>query len=126
MNDYKGITTIAYADDSVSFSDEPIKMTEIHPPIDTGIRIHKEKSGVIKRNGKWKEALKFLGLKFDGKIFQAATRKGAKIIFNKTIGKLLKMEQTRLEQGLKLDSVQDVLRFLEENENKSSASKGTS
>ena len=112
----KSMVTLAYADDSITASDEPVKMTGVHPPVGTGIVIHTEKSGVIKRNGHWKGALKFLGLKFDGKVLQAATRKGSKLIFSKRIGQLIKLDTVRLEQGLKLESTKDILEFLESNQ----------
>lgn len=47
----------------------------------TGVEIHPEKSGWVKRNGEWLKPLKFLGLTYDGKtdVLRASTRKGATI-----------------------------------------------
>lgn len=93
-------------------------MTDVHnrEPENTGIEINWSKSGIVKRNGIWKGPLKFLGLKFDGAVFQADTRKGSKLIFKQEIGKLLNLEQIRIEQGLKLDTMDSVIKFIEEHE----------
>jgi len=89
---------------------------ENQAPEGTGIVIHPEKSGLIKRNGIWKGALKFLGLKFDGAVFGSSTRKGSNLLFKQEIGKMMALEQIRIEQGLKLDSMDSVIKFIEEHE----------
>jgi hypothetical protein len=62
---------LGYADDSIG--DREIKS------IGMGIDIHPEKSGWVKKDGKWLKPLKFLGLVFDGRTnsFQAETRNGS-------------------------------------------------
>lgn len=72
----QGHSIVAYADDSVTFSEKEIKLTA---PEDTGIKINEEKSGYVKYNGTWLKPLKFLGLSFDGEILKANTRKGSEL-----------------------------------------------
>jgi len=99
---------VAYADDSVSFSDQPIL---IDPPHDTGIIINEEKSSYVVVNGEWVKPLKFLGLQYDGIMFQANTRKGSDL-------KLDDKAKTLMEiyAGLKRDdyfySIEDALAYI--------------
>jgi len=86
---------VAYADDSVSFSNQPI---EIEPPSDTGIEINADKSGYVKWEGKWLKPLKFLGLEFDGTRFRAQTRKGSNLEMDEDIQLLLKLDSILPEE----------------------------
>lgn len=128
MNRNKDVVTVAYADDSITFSKVPLKMTDTQnqAPEDTGIVIHPDKSQMVKRNGIWKGAIKFLGLKFDGLVLQANTRKGSKLMFEQKIKDLLKLEETRLTQGLKIESRDDIIKYLDKDESTSSTSAGSS
>jgi hypothetical protein len=83
---------VAYADDSISFSDQEI---EIEPPQDTGIVINQSKSGYVKWNNEWLKPLKFLGLEFDGKEIKANTRKGSKLEITEDIKLLSKLYDKR-------------------------------
>jgi len=62
-NERLGARCIAYADDSVSFSESKI---DIEVPKFTGIIINEEKSGYVKYEGTWMKPLKFLGFEWDG------------------------------------------------------------
>jgi hypothetical protein len=86
----QGHEIVAYADDSVGFSDRPIV---VEPPEDTGIEIHKEKSGYVKFRNEWIKPLRFLGLEFDGKKFSANTRQGSKLVLTDKIKLLMEMFQ---------------------------------
>lgn len=86
---------VAYADDSVSFSNQPI---EISPPSDTGIEINADKSDYVKWEGKWLKPLKFLGLEFDGTRFRAQTRKGSNLEMDEDIQLLLKLDSILPEE----------------------------
>jgi len=66
--------SVSYADDPVFFGDQEFKIYD-YP--NEGITIHPEKSGWVKKNGKWLKPLKFLGLEFDGKVLRARTRNGS-------------------------------------------------
>jgi hypothetical protein len=79
---------VAYADDSVVFSDHPIRTKA---PADTGIVIHKDKTGYVKHAGNWVKPLKFLGLEFDGKQFSAHTRKGSRLVLEDRMKLLLEL-----------------------------------
>jgi hypothetical protein len=98
--------------------------------LDTGIIINEEKSHMVKRNGHFKSNLDFVGLRFDGKELKANTRKGSKLLFNNQVKDFLKLEKTRLEQGVSLEDLPSVLKLLERNSSKYtsslSLSKGTS
>jgi hypothetical protein len=48
-----------------------------------GIEYNWEKSGWVKKDGKWLKPLKFLGLSYDGEIWKAETRKGSHLIYDK-------------------------------------------
>jgi len=121
----KGHTCLAYADDSVTFSNIKIEKigAKTHPlvrytpetewswpkPVYSGIVINEKKSGLVKENGKWKGVLKFLGLKFNGKTFQAQTRKGSELKFSKWMRELINLDFLRIEQGLKLGELPKVI-----------------
>lgn len=84
----EGHEIVAYADDSVVFSDHPIRTKA---PADTGIVIHKDKTGYVKHAGNWVKPLKFLGLEFDGKQFSAHTRKGSRLVLEDRMKLLLEL-----------------------------------
>jgi hypothetical protein len=65
-----------YADDTLAWSEDEFVCT---PNKESGIVIHEEKSGWVKKHGKWLKPLKFLGLTFDGENLQASTRNGANL-----------------------------------------------
>lgn len=72
---------IAYADDSISFSDFEI---DVKPLRESKITINEEKSKYVKKAGVWLHPpLKFVGLVYDGNKyeFRADTRKGSKLVF---------------------------------------------
>lgn len=75
-------TAVMYADDGIIF-DEP-NLTSNTLKI-SGITIHPEKSGYVKRNGVWEKQLKFCGMKYDGNTDQlwSETRKGKSISISK-------------------------------------------
>jgi hypothetical protein len=77
---------VAYADDSISSSDSEI----IAPATNSSIIINEKKSKLVKKDGIWLGTLKFLGLTYNGKEFQAETRKGAKLLLTQEIKDLIK------------------------------------
>lgn len=101
---------IAYADDSVSFSDKEIN---ISIPEDTGIIINEEKSGYVKYAGKWLKPLKFLGLEYDGKIFRAKTRKGSTLAVTART-KLMIETIEEVKEDQQFESIQEAIDFLYE------------
>lgn len=103
-------TVVAYADDSVSFSDHPIRPTV---PANSGIAINMDKSGYVKFEGKWLRPLRFLGLEFDGKSFYSNTRKGKKAKIEKTIKSFLEIDNAMRDKSFdKIGSAEDVLEYL--------------
>jgi len=89
---------IAYVDDAFFYSNAPFK---IHDDPENGIVIHPEKSGWVKRAGKWEKPLKFLGLEFNGKIFSAKTRKGSRLIYAKNVASAIRQIDIILEGLIK-------------------------
>jgi hypothetical protein len=77
---------IAYADDSIGYSDKYFTCTV---PTGTGIEINKKKSGWIRYRNKTIKPLKFLGLCYDGKNLWADTRKGSKLKITGAIWEML-------------------------------------
>lgn len=79
----KDITKM-YADDGVKASSEdnwkPFKSNDEFWE-ETGIKVHPDKSGWVKKDGKWLKPLKFLGLEYHGDTdtLLASTRKGSRI-----------------------------------------------
>lgn len=74
---------VAYADDFIVYGQTA---SECEVPITDrmracNIRINEEKSGWVKKNGKWLKPLQFLGMTYDGKVFRASTRKGSTVEF---------------------------------------------
>jgi len=100
---------VAYADDSVSFSNQEIN---IAIPENTGIVINESKSGYVKYDGEWKKPLKFLGLEYDGKYFKANTRKGSQLRMTDK-QKLLMEVQDKLVQDMKFTNIEEAIQFLE-------------
>jgi len=91
--------TVQYADDGLIASDTP---TELN--LDTytnrwGIEEAKEKSGYVKKDGKWLKPLKFLGMEYDGvkNTFRASTRKGATLEFTSKEDFFLQLEKELLK-----------------------------
>jgi len=105
----EGHNIVAYADDSVTFSDKPIKL---ECPSDTGCIINQEKSGYVKYNKIWIKPLIFLGLKFDGEKFSANTRKGSKLELSDKMKFLLEM-LNEISNKRGLYSWDDVLKYVE-------------
>jgi len=103
-------TCVAYADDSVSFSNQPINLSA---PEDTGITINPEKSGYVKYAGKWLKPLKFLGLEFDGRIFRAHTRKGSFLPLGDEQKQLIEMFDM-IQRDQTFSTAEEVLDYLEE------------
>jgi hypothetical protein len=89
---------IAYVDDAFFYSNAPFK---IYDQPENGIVIHPEKSGWVKRAGKWEKPLKFLGLEFDGKKFSAKTRKGSRLIYAKNVASAIRQIDIILESLIK-------------------------
>jgi hypothetical protein len=75
--------TILYADDGLMFTPKFGPQPKLHEACCEwgGITINEEKSGWVKRNGKWLKPLKFLGIEYDGKTFRASTRNGSDLIW---------------------------------------------
>jgi hypothetical protein len=85
--DRPGINTVMYADDGLYYGD--LGNTPLITPntgiVSANIRFNLEKSGWIKKDGKWLKPLKFLGIVYDGsqdKLY-ADTRKGSSLLFDK-------------------------------------------
>jgi hypothetical protein len=114
---------VAYADDSVSFSEEEIMLKA---PEDTGIIINEEKSGYVKFNGEWIKPLKFLGLEFDGKILRANTRKGSTLSIGNWTKVLLNIDSyiSKLGSASELYTVEDVLKWIEDRQDQLTDEKG--
>lgn len=78
--DLKGGTYIGFADDGIVGGNSPDldKQLEAKLTPESGVEINHEKSGWVKRNGRWERPLKFLGAKFLGnlQIFKSNTRSG--------------------------------------------------
>lgn len=102
------IHCVAYADDSVSFSNHPI---ELSPPDDTGIKINPDKSGYVKYEGKWLKPLKFLGLEYDGNIFRAHTRKGSKLALGPRERHLMEVV-SQLQEDQMFYNIEEALEWL--------------
>jgi len=95
----------------------------------TGIEVSTDKSYMVKRNGHWKHELKFVGLKFNGKELRGNTRKGSNLLFNQEVKDFLRLEQTRLEQGVSIEDIPSVLKLIKEQDTNQSSidlKKGTS
>lgn len=71
--------TILYADDGLMFTPKSGPQPELHKACCewAGIIPNTEKSGWVKRHGKWIKPLKFLGIEYNGKEFRASTRNGS-------------------------------------------------
>jgi len=91
----RGISTVMYADDGNYYGD--IGDTPLITPnsgmVSANIHFNLEKSGWVKRDGKWLKPLKFLGLTYDGikNELRASTRKGSTLLYDKhglVLGKL--------------------------------------
>jgi hypothetical protein len=67
----------------------------------------------------------FLGLRLDKKVLSANTRKGSKLVFNSKVAEFLKLEETRLEQGIELNKVQQVLEFIDKSKKLPYSSSGS-
>jgi retron-type reverse transcriptase len=119
--------TVGYADDSYTFSKKAIKLTDprFKPHPATGIVISKTKSFKVKQNGTWLAPMDFLGLRLDKKVLSANTRKGSKLVFNSKVAEFLKLEETRLEQGIELNKVQQVLEFIDKSKKLPYSSSGS-
>jgi hypothetical protein len=105
-NEKEGITCIAYADDSVSFSDAEIN---VEVPKFTGIVINEDKSGYVRYEGKWLKPLKFLGFVWDGNngTWSSDTRKGAKLKWDKKINRLV-----TIDTGTPIGDIETLSEFL--------------
>lgn len=129
LKDEKGITTIAYADDSISFSDEEFKK---RPPAYSGIEINESKSGWIKKDGKWQKELKFLGLIYNGdeNVWKAQTRKGSNLAVTqeiKDVSEIIEHVRQKKPETMTM-SHEEVIRYLSEietDENYESRGKGS-
>jgi len=80
-----GVSKLMYADDGLlygSSSDESSLLSHLES---TGIPVNKEKSGYIKKDGKWLKPLKFLGLVYDGNedVLYSETRSGNRLLYDK-------------------------------------------
>ena len=56
------VPSVSYADDPIFYSDEDFKIRGMKK---YGIVIHPEKSGWVKKEGKWRKKLTYLGLTYD-------------------------------------------------------------
>jgi len=77
------LPTVMYADDGIIY-DPPSTFDpkKINSKRD-GIYLNEEKSGWVKKEGKWLKPLKFLGLVFENNELRSETRKGASLKFDK-------------------------------------------
>lgn len=80
------IRCVMYADDGLYYGN--IQDTPIITPntnlVDSNIYFNLDKSGWIKRDGKWLKPLKFLGMTYDGELneLRASTRTGSKLLMD--------------------------------------------
>jgi hypothetical protein len=88
--------TVQYADDGLKASDTPQELELDSYSKGWGIEDAKEKSGFIKKNGKWLKPLKFLGMEYDGvsDTFRAKTRNGATLEFGGKEQALVQFEES--------------------------------
>lgn len=75
---------LMYADDGLFYSDRSFTEEDVISWFGSlEIPVALEKSGWVRSNYNWLRPLKFLGMVFDGESFRAATRKGAKLLYDK-------------------------------------------
>lgn len=79
---------IMYADDGLIYSDRDFGVASIEAAFEAiGQSLALEKSGWVKRSGGWLTALKFLGLRYEGRVkppvLEASTRNGASLRYDK-------------------------------------------
>lgn len=88
---------IMYADDGVLYGDEldDKQIQDKLSNLNHGISINWSKSGWVKKNNEWVKPLKFLGLKYDGKILESETRSGRNLELSERILKLASIIRTR-------------------------------
>lgn len=104
--DRPGIDTIMYADDGLYYGDLtsiPL-ITPNSGIVSANIRFNLEKSGWVKKDGKWLKPLKFLGMVYDGEKDQlsANTREGSRLMFDKM--DLIKANDIAQTNGMKGES----------------------
>lgn len=77
---------IFYMDDGLLWGEKPEEIPipwmndELRPD---GLALAPKKFGWVKWEGQWVKTLKFLGAKYDGKVWSAETKKGSKIVLEK-------------------------------------------
>jgi hypothetical protein len=88
------MVTVQYADDGLIASDEPQTLHLDNYTKGWGIEDAEDKSGFVKKDGKWLKPLKFLGMEYDGNTdtFRAKTRNGATLEFGSREQALLSLE----------------------------------
>lgn len=67
--------TIQYADDGIWYDVDGPQVKQNWES--AGIELNTDKSGWVKKDGRWLKPLKFLGMQFDGSKWRAASRKGS-------------------------------------------------
>jgi len=72
------VESVSYADDPIFYSNKPFKITD---DPNKGIILNHDKSGWVKKDGKWLKPLKYLCMEYDGEkeTFSSATRNNAKV-----------------------------------------------
>lgn len=89
------VRSLSYVDDAFFYSNADFT---VQGDPSRGIHLHEQKSGWVKRHGKWIKPLKFLGLTFDGKNFSASTRKGSRLVFARSVRSALKQIDRRFSE----------------------------
>jgi hypothetical protein len=74
---------VTYCDDGILYSEDSGELGKILQELftlhNTGVELHSDKSGWVKKDNKWLKALKFVGLRYDPfeDVLSACTRKGS-------------------------------------------------
>jgi hypothetical protein len=91
--------SVSYADDGLFYSDEPFEVKDLP---EWGVKFNKNKTGWVKKDGKWLKPLKFLGLLWDGTSLRASTRKGSTLVADgyKTAFSFLSSDKLKLAKNV--------------------------
>jgi len=101
---------IMYADDGLLIDViEDLDPRELNNE-EHGIEVNLEKSGWVKKDGKWLKPLKFLGLIYDGETLRGSTRKGSKL----TIGRKWELVKDEVKSRMVKDLIEKVNRQKED------------
>jgi hypothetical protein len=101
-NELMSKVTVQYADDGLKASDNAISLDlNWWNKERWGIETAPEKSGFVKKDGKWLKPLKFLGMEYDGTTdtFRARTRNGATLSWSGGASALLELDSLLTSQN---------------------------